>query len=118
MTLPPPLYPLPTEEPLPTLTPEVVADDDDLGVAVDEFVRLNREARVRQWEIAMLQECLRDAVDAGAWRLVLVMEETMNARFADVVVEIARWSFAEGRRFPVASVSPDEQISDPQQGGA
>jgi len=98
MTLPPPLYPVPSAEPVPTLTAEIVADDDELGIVVDAFVHLNHPARVRQWEVGCIQACIRDAVDAEAWGLVMQMEETMNARWADVIVLLARWAFTEGVR--------------------
>ena len=31
------------------------------------------------------------------------LEEMMNARFADLVLNIARWAFEEGRKYPGVS---------------
>jgi len=103
MTLPsrpPPLYAPPGAEPVPTLDPSMIEDDDDVGVAVDEFVHANPEARARQREIALHQDALRVA-DPETWPLFMVVESLMNGRWADVVVEVARWAFKEGQKQPV-----------------
>jgi hypothetical protein len=119
---PPPLYPSPEDEPVPQLTPEVVADDEDLGVLVDELVRRDPEARAGLRDIALRQDALRQG-DPEGWPLFLMVEEMMTARFADVVLVVARWAFMAGQRYPLpktqtSNVNPDEQTSGPQQGGA
>ena len=105
---PPPLCgPPDAGEPAPKLTPDVVGDDDDLGIAVDEFVHRDPEARARQREIALNADALRVA-DPESWPLFMVVESLMNGRWADVVVEVARWAFREGQRHPLpkTEVSP------------
>jgi hypothetical protein len=97
---PPPSYPL-DQEAAPQLTPEVVADDDDLALRVDEFVRRSPEARAGQWEVALLQHELRETIDTDACRLVLRIDELVTARLADVTVLVARWSFLAGQRHPL-----------------
>ena len=101
---PPPLCAPPTgEEPtptLPTLDPSMIDDDDDLGIAVDEFVHRDPEARARRREIALHQDALRVA-GSETWPLFLRVEALMNGRWADVLVEVARWAFREGQKHPV-----------------
>ena len=97
---PPPLYAPPdAEESAPKLDPSMIEDDDDLGIAVDEFVHANPEARARQREIALHTDALRVA-DSETWPLFVTVETLMNGRWADVIVEVARWAFKEGQRFP------------------
>ena len=121
---PPPLYGAPAdEEPVPVLDPELVADDDDLALAVDAFIQASPEARARQGEIALLHDELRQAVDIEAWRIVMRLDELTNARLADITVEIARFAFSEGRRHPVpatdpSNVSSDDSTACPPRGGA
>jgi len=106
---PPESYPsVEDDEPDLSLDPEVVEDDDALGEVVDEFVQANYPARVRAWEVNFHLACLRDALDPESWKLVLNIEALMNARFADLIVEVARWSFEQGETFPVpkSEVSP------------
>jgi hypothetical protein len=85
----------------------MIEDDDDLGISVDEFVHRDLEARARQREIALHTDALRLA-DSETWPLFLRVEALMNGRFADVIVEVARWAFEQGRRYPLAKteVSP------------
>ena len=105
---PPPLYAPPdAEESAPKLDPSMIEDDDDLGIAVDEFVHANPEARARQREIALNADALRVA-DPESWPLFMVVESLMNGRWADVVVEVARWAFKEGQRFPRPKTSKAE----------
>lgn len=99
MSQPPPDEPPPSEpEPPPTLDPVIVASDDDLCEAVDEFVRQDPTARQQLSDVADHQEMLRGAVDADVWRLVLYIDELTTARFADAIVLVARWAFNEGVR--------------------
>jgi len=122
---PPPLYPSATsDEELSVLklTPEVVEDDEDLAVLVDEFVHRDPEASTGLRNIALHQEALRHA-DPESWPLFLMVEEMMTARFADVVLVVAKWAFKQGQEHPLpktqtSNVNPDEQTSGPQQGGA
>jgi len=99
MSQPPPLYAPLDAEPGPRLDPAMIEDDDDVGVAVDEFVHANPEARARQREIALHTDALRVA-DSETWPLFVMVEAMIQARLADVIVEIAKWAFKEGQRFP------------------
>ncbi len=96
MSPPPPSDP----EPL-RLDPSVVADDESLAEAVDEFVRRDPLARERLHSVANQQELLRQVVDADTWRLALRLDEMIVERWSDVVVSVARWAFEEGRRHPL-----------------
>lgn len=87
---------------LPALTPEIVEDEEQLGVAVDAVILADPEARRRSAEIATHCEWLKAAVDDGAWKLILEIEARDNERFGELVLVIATWSFNEGRRFPIA----------------
>jgi len=78
----------------------MIEDDDDVGVAVDEFVHANPEARARQREIALHTDALRVA-DSETWPLFVRVEALMNGRWADVIVLLARWAFREGQRHPL-----------------
>jgi hypothetical protein len=89
----------PTE--LPGLSPEVVADDEALGEAVDAVIRLDPVAGRRAQEVAEYQGWLRECVDAEAWKLCLEIDARQTEKWADVVVRVAAWAFEEGRRFPV-----------------
>ena len=98
---PPPLCASPTHaEPAPKLDPSMIEDDDDLGIAVDEFVHRDPEARARRREIALHQDALRVA-GSETWPLFLRVEALMNGRWADVVVEVARWAFKQGQKHAV-----------------
>lgn len=98
-----PSCPPPTDpDPPPTLNPDVVADDETLGEAVDAFIGADPEARARRAEIVVHQEALRSAVDGDVWGLVLHLDELTNARWADLAVVIARWAFEVGRRLPLS----------------
>jgi dephospho-CoA kinase len=94
----PPDLPASDPEPVPTLTAEIVADDETLAEAVDEVVRRDPVAREQLAEITTYQEMLQAAVDADTWRLVLHIEELTTARFADALLIVAVWAFTEGVR--------------------
>jgi hypothetical protein len=89
-------------DPLRSLDPEIVGDDESLSEAVDAFIHQETVANQRGHVIADHQELLRQTVDAEMWKLVLLIDEMIVERWADVAVEIARWSFGAGRRFPLA----------------
>ena len=85
------------------LTPEFVEDDERLGEAADNLIRLDPTASRRAAEIAEHQGWLRDAVDADAWKLVLEIEARQNERWADLLLVVAGWAYREGRRHPMAA---------------
>jgi hypothetical protein len=97
VSFPPP----PTSEPVPSLDPESVADDVQLGEAVDAVVFADLDARERMLEIARYAEALRAVLDEGSWRLLMVWDERANARFAEISLVIARFAFKEGRLHPL-----------------
>lgn len=107
MSDPPPSDPgLPIEpEPPPTLDPVAVADDDLLGMAVDAVVLADLDARERMREVFGYTETLRAILDEDTWRVFLVYDERANARFAELLLVVARFAFGEGRRHP-AKPSP------------
>ena len=82
------------------LTPGIVEDEDDLVAVVDEFVKQDPDAETRMKEILDQEEYLRTYADPGDWQECVALEDLMNARFADLVVSIARWAFEEGRSYP------------------
>ncbi len=88
--------PGPAPEPLPQLPPEVVADDQAIGEAVDEVLRRDPVAREQLAEIISYQDALRASVDPDVWQLVLHVEELSTARLADALLTVARWAFNEG----------------------
>jgi len=83
-----------------TLTPAIVEDDDDLAEVVDDFVKHDPDAEIRQTEIIEQEEYLRRYADPGDWQECLHLEEMMNWRFADLLVTVARWAFEQGRSYP------------------
>ncbi len=93
---------------LPALDPSIVEDDELLGVAVDQVIHADPDARRRSAEIVMYQGFLQAIVeDAGTWRLVLEIESRTSERWADLSVAIARWAFEHGRRFPLPPTPPE-----------
>lgn len=110
---PPPSYPRPTEdEPVPSLDPETVEDDDELALAVDALVHRNYQGRVRQWEVAQLYEVVRQGVDAETWRFVLRIEELTNARWADLSVELVREAWRAGQKFALPKSETSKVTSE------
>jgi hypothetical protein len=85
----------------PALDPGIVADDEGLGEAVDQFIFQDPEARTRLSEITAHQEWLKKGVDGETWKLVLHVDAMIVERWVDVVVAVARWGFTEGRKFPL-----------------
>ena len=97
MSNPPPSAP----QPLPVLTPEVVADDELLAMAVDDLVGADLDARVRMQEVFVYAEALRATLDENTWRTFLRYDEIANARFSELLLAASRWAFNEGRRHPM-----------------
>ena len=101
MSNPPSPPPPPSDPELPALDPEIVADDEALGEAVDRFIANEPVGKARLDFVADHQELLRQAVDSEMWRLILGIDEMVVERWADLAVEVARWAFKEGRCFPL-----------------
>lgn len=111
---PPPSDP----ESLPTLSPEIVSDDEALAEQVDELVRRDPVARQQLGEVSSYQEMLRGAVDADVWKLVLIIDDLTTARLADSIVLAARWGFLEGQKHPLTPSAPSPSDPDDPQRGA
>ncbi len=109
--------PISEPEPPPALTPEVLISDDDLAEAVDAFIHADREARQRLHELVDEQERLCQACEPSVWQFVLHVDELVVARWADLVVGIARSAFLEGQRHPAPpSKATAAESGDPPQG--
>ena len=80
------------------LTPDMLADDEQLALAIDEFLGSDRSYRRRRRKIVELQGQLRELVGDEAWALVLEVEESVNRRNADLLTRAVRWAFEQGRR--------------------
>lgn len=93
--------PPPSDPEMPTLDPVTVADDEMLGMCLDAVVVRDRAARERMDEIFRYTEAMRAILDADTWRIFMVYDERCNARFAELLLVIARWAFGEGRRHPL-----------------
>jgi hypothetical protein len=78
------------------LEPGIVADDDDLA----EVVGRDPESEVRRLEILGVKEQLRALVDEGSWQKYVTLGELRDARHADLIVNVTRWAFEEGRKYP------------------
>ena len=96
-----PPSPPPSDPEAPALDPVIVADDEALGEAVDRFIANEPVANARLHFVADHQELLRQAVDSEMWRLILMIDEAVVERWADLAVALARWSFETGRCFPL-----------------
>jgi hypothetical protein len=95
VSIPPPTS---DPEPVPTLDPVEAADDEQLGMAVDAVVLADLDARERMHEIFRYTETLRAVLDEDTWRLFMTYDERANARFAELLLVVARWAFGEGQR--------------------
>jgi hypothetical protein len=92
----------------PILTPDVVADDDALGEAVEAFVAADHEARERLSEIARYSVALRVAAEPSVWQLIVQVDELNTATWDDLAIGIARWAFVEGQKHAEALGLPPE----------
>lgn len=95
----------PTIEPeveasLPTLSVDVVEDDEQLSVLVDAVIFADPAARDRAEQIVMHQGWLRSIVDADVWRLYAEVESRQDERWSELTLTLTRWAFGEGRRHP------------------
>jgi len=85
----------------PQLDEWVVEDDEELADIVESLVRLDGRARQRQASIEETLEIARGCLDDGG--ILSLLEEARGKiaeREADLLCAVARWAFAEGRRYP------------------
>lgn len=83
------------------LDPATVEDDELLAAVVDQFIKADPDAADTLGEIARLHGVLNDLADPHWWPIFARAEELTAARWAELAVALVRWSFSEGRRFPV-----------------
>ena len=83
----------------PGLTPEVLADTEKLGEAIDAVLladaRYVKASRVVTRKQLALHALVSD--DAG-WRAYLDLEQAVNERAIDAIHALARWAWKEGRK--------------------
>jgi len=87
---------------LPTLDVWTVEDDDDLWAAIQALVNADasasrRRVDVEDW-IAVLAACIDDE---GVLRVADEVRVRVLAEAEELALAIARWAFAEGRRYPL-----------------
>lgn len=91
------------------ITPEAVADDDDLAELVEAIVRADPNAREREFEISTLRAALEASLDSATWKHFTLLEDRVVARSDEIVALIARAFFNAGRTFPVAASTSAEK---------
>ena len=82
---------------LPTLTPEIVADDEQLAEVTDEVMLQNVTLCRMSQAIIAAQGRLQDVL-GDQWPAYLAVEELINGRMERLCAVLARWAFEEGRR--------------------
>jgi len=88
---------------LPRLDEWLVEADEELADIVDALVRLDGRARKRQASIdETLELACTCAADGGTVSLLEEARGKIAEREADLLCAVARWAFAEGRRYPIA----------------
>jgi hypothetical protein len=80
---------------IPTLSPAILADPDAFVLAIDALLRGDRTYGRQTKKVLKEQRELRALVDANAWEAYFSVEETVNQRFADALLSVAGWAFAE-----------------------
>jgi len=87
---------------LPTLDVRTVEDDDDLWAAIRTLVHAEasasrRLADIDDW-VGVLSACIDDE---GVLRVADEVRVRVLAEAEELALAIARWAFAEGRRYPL-----------------
>jgi len=85
------------------LNPGVVEDDELLAATVDAFIEKEAAAAEIQAEAGRLNGDLHDVVDGHFLPIWFRAEELTTARWSELALRLARWAFAEGRRFPICA---------------
>jgi hypothetical protein len=83
---------------LPPLTREIVEDDVALAEAVDVVILMDPEASRRAAALLEQLEDLHVMLDHGQWQAFLTLEASINERWAELALVIARWAYNEGLR--------------------
>lgn len=82
---------------LPRLTAKVVADDDALWEVLNAVVLATPGYPRRRRQVIRQQERLKDVVSEEAWNVFIKIEQLINERNEDVLMNVVRWAFEEGR---------------------
>jgi hypothetical protein len=82
----------------PTLSRTVISDENALSLSIDAVLLENRAYRRSTKKILRKQRELRAVLDAEQWDSYLALEAVVNERFADAMLALVRWAFAEGRQ--------------------
>ena len=82
----------------PRLTPEVLADTEKLGEAIDAVLLADPEHRRATRRILKRQAALHRLVDDAGWAAYLDLEQAVNERATDDYFALVRWAWKEGRR--------------------
>jgi len=86
----------------PCLTPEIVADDDALALAIQDMLLGSRAMRKLTKMVRRAQDRLQRVVNRKAWAKYMVLEEHVNDRASQEVDVLVRWAFEAGKRHGVA----------------
>ncbi|MGH7295919.1 MAG: hypothetical protein ACRELB_13335 [Polyangiaceae bacterium] len=86
----------------PCLTPEIVADDDALALAIQDRLLGSGAMRRLTRRVRRAQDRLQRVVNREAWARYMVLEEHVNDRSSQEVDLLIRWAFEAGKRHGVA----------------
>lgn len=86
----------------PCLTPEIMADDDALALAVEELLLGTRVIRKLTRRVRRAADRLQRVVNRRAWARYMLLEEVVNNRASQEVELLIRWAYEAGTRHGVA----------------
>jgi hypothetical protein len=86
----------------PCLTPEIVADDDTLALAIQDMILGSRAMRKLTRRVRRAQDRLQRMVHRKAWARYMILEEVVNDRASQEVELLVRWAYEAGKRHGVA----------------
>jgi hypothetical protein len=84
------------------LTPEIMADDNALALAIQEMLLGSRAMRKLSRRVRRAADRLHRVVNRKAWAKYMVLEEVVNDRATQEVELLVRWAYEAGRRHGVA----------------
>lgn len=84
-------------DPKPTLTPEIIADDNRLHALIDAMITKDKRYWRHTRAILRLQLRHQELASEDSFVAYLTLEEAVNERTAWMLAEVARWAFQEGR---------------------
>jgi hypothetical protein len=86
----------------PCLTPEIMADDDALALAIQDVLLASRTMRKLTRRVRRAADRLQRVMNRKAWARYMVLEERVNDRTSQEVELLVRWAYQAGRRHGVA----------------